>query len=659
MPTQGDVSIGGSYGQLPMNAPGAGPWNGSAQGSVKAEVLGLPLLLSFDLGTDMPVRGQRQRIKLAFDADRFATMHRWELPEEVHDAKGYKDSLLACQAELVRKLRGAQFTLDATKLAQQAQQRLALDTPSVVMPDTALPKLPSTEIKPDMPALPELSTSPIDSLQGVVNTYTGQLKEIDELIARAEQASNLSAAKARAARSGLRAMDRFLGGIRRFELGTCAPPTSDLLIDGTTFRGVSIDYSLHDVHLSVDHGVSYDDVWMNAEPLRQQIQALQQSLFITDEKDLTPKRLTAVRVGAGEMEGTYVRLGYLFGRAPAVPGFMDQLEQQELRNHVVGLEVGHAIKKIHHFRIAYGRSITGSAAEGEGENGVRSSALFGSESNDGQALKASYTADLQGLGTQLNMDGKYFGPLFHSVGLAFVRRDSRAVGAGIAQQVGKKVRVRLRHSYEVRGLNEADGMGSMTLSRSFLNITYRPWTPISLRATYVPVVTRTERSDAQGLNGRNQMMAGGFDLRKRWKRIVALAGGDGTYYEWTRPGTTPASSYSLSAYMSVNKGSTWSCRLGWMSASIPDTSNMELMQNWSITAEYQFERIMLRVGGGVQLGHDGSIGWSIESSKALTRSLFVTVSARRPAPIQIIYPQDDINIITDPYNCEIRIGYRW
>ena len=91
--TQGRIEVGGIYGQVPFASESTGPWNAFAKGNVSVNMLGIPVGVLFDVGTDVPVRGQRNTLRFSFDAPRALEVGQWSDAHQLHRLTGQMDAL--------------------------------------------------------------------------------------------------------------------------------------------------------------------------------------------------------------------------------------------------------------------------------------------------------------------------------------------------------------------------------------------------------------------------------------------------------------------------------------------------------------------------------------------------------------------------------------
>lgn len=86
--TKGRLEFGGIYGQVPFASESTGPWNAFAKGNVSVNMLGIPVGVLFDVGTDVPVRGQRNTLRFSFDAPRALETEQWNDAHQLHRLTG-------------------------------------------------------------------------------------------------------------------------------------------------------------------------------------------------------------------------------------------------------------------------------------------------------------------------------------------------------------------------------------------------------------------------------------------------------------------------------------------------------------------------------------------------------------------------------------------
>lgn len=643
--TRGQVEVGGIQGPLPYSAAGTSQWNAYAKGEVGADLFGVPVKMLLDLGTDLPVRGQRNSVRFAFDAPRLMDKDKWGDASALHSLQSRLDSLENLRVQQYRKVKGAEDRLAHLQLPEVRQPELTspqVDPLPISRPADPLDTLVATS--PGIPCIkhPVSGSAKLDSLHGQLSLAKQRLDQLDALVTgqRMRVQRLTSTMNATKAEPGI--IGRFVQGIKHLELGSCSPSSSEYLINGVNFQGVSFEYERKGIYLSFDKGRSFDDPWMDTDPVRERLRLLQQSLFFADARDLNPRKLTAVKVGLGGPEATHFHLGYLTGSRNDVPlgVSLPPGPSYTLHNHVVELDLGYAIKRTHLLRVIWARSVTGTGANGEtGAPATQVGDLFDVKAGLNQAVKLGWSSNFERTGTRVEAELRSISPYFQSFGMGFVRNGSRAAELHLDQRLGRSLRVRGRYVLEDRAVPGDAPRQAMDIRRMQAMIMYRPTRSLTLRAGVMPVKVRTRLTEGGQWTSGNKMYSLGGDLRQRWKKTVALFSTDLGLYEWRTSEGNGSTVENHSVSLSILKGERWNFRVSWTGMTGPADSSSVPEDNFSLHAGYQARKGTL-VNAGVQAPAVGRLGWSAEVRQTVGKRISVGLRGENFSRTDILFPQE-------------------
>lgn len=662
--TQGRIEVGGIYGQVPFASESTGPWNAFAKGNVSVNMLGIPVGVLFDVGTDVPVRGQRNTLRFSFDAPRALETEQWNDAHQLHRLTGRLDSLETLRANTYRTLKGNEARLAA--LGGDALPEL----PQAALPDTLLsrdplqgvPSLPSPSLSDvPTPTMSALDATQLDSLTSSSAATRERLQQLDAQVQdHRMQVQRLSAVvNATHGKEGLVA--QFAKGIKRLDIGSCSPNASEFLINGLNFQGLSFEYAHKDVFFSLDRGRSFDDTWQNTDPVSRNLRLLQQSLFFADARDLNPRKLTALRSGFGEVQRTHVHVGYLNGKrddlplgvtAPGTSGI-------PLTNHVVEFDLGVAIKKVHLLRAVYARSVvqSASALDDTGRPRAGVADLFNVQGDKDQALKLIWSSDLQRTGTHIDLEGRSISPFFQSFGMGFVRNGSRAVEVRLDQAIGKRLRLRGRSTMEERQI-PGGANGTMSLQRLQALLSYRPSQTITLRAGFLPVHTRTELGDGSMLSTTNRSYTLGGDFRKRWRSVVLMMNADGGLYAWRSPQGAEQVVENHTVGLTLQHTDRWNARIAWTGMSGIADSLTTNTDNLTIQCAYT-TRSGWSTDASVQVPRGYATGWLVAVRKQIGKQITLSMKGEHYARSVTLFTNDQLLDQNNAYTWTASMIYQW
>lgn len=653
--TTGTVELGGIYGAIPFATPGSSLWNAFARGRIGADLLGLPIGVQFDVGTDVPLRGQRNKVRFFFDPARAAEQDHWRNAHLLHAKEDLVDSLEQERARLDRILIGQQARVLALREAAQVPSAAhgSLDTLSS--------PLDSASVTMTLPEGPADSTRQAllqraDTLEQGLGRVREQLNEVNAALEAARSAYELQQAVSRADGSKLSWPLRFARGIRTLELGTCTPQGSEFLINGTTLQGISFAYVHKDLFIAIDHGRSFDDTWRNTDPVGRAMEQVQRSLFLVDVRDLNPRRLTDLRVGTGPVDGTHFHVGYLYGKRDDVTGDSAAVPiagPGYRTNHVVELDAGLAIRPGHVVRLVHARSVVLTAPVDEASDVARPSVndLF----NEGaeQAWKASWTSDLHRTGTRLAAEGRYISPWFQSFGVGFLRSGTRAGELRVDQTLGQRLRVRAKGTLEQRTVPHAEEQRTMDHVRGQVGLSWKPLRVLTLHATYLPVVTQW----ADGPQSRTDCYQAGAEVRKRWRGTVLFISANSGLYQWT---ASPAPgqevwNHGLSSTLTVRER--WNLGVSYTTLTTVGTDTLPPAGNLGIRAGHRGKD--LTIEASAQLPMSGPLGWCLVAQRPIGKDLTLGLRGERYANYPALFHEGSTMEHPTDQAWSMSLTYHW
>lgn len=655
--TSGTIEVGGMYGAVPFMQAGGTLVNGYTRGQLSTWVLGLPVGLQFDLGTDAPTRGQRQHLRFQFDPLRAAAQDGWNNAYQLRAQEQLVDSLVQEQAHWQRVLIGQQARIAALRNTS-ANKGPSVSAPAPpVRPGPPQPELPLDTAVFDTVGVASLAADQrADSLERGMQVVRHQLEQLDAALGEARSAYERQRAISQADAEKVSWPMRFVRGIQNFELGTCTPQGSEFLINGTTLQGVSFSYLRKDLFVALDRGRSFDDTWRSLDGVGNSLRRIQQSLFITDAQDLDPRQLTAVRVGVGAPDGTHVHVGYLHGRRNAVgeDGSDTPFEPAFRTNHVVEVDAGVAIKKHHLLRLVHARSVVLTSPAGEGEQTERTSMTDLFTDGAAEAWKASWTTQVQRTGTRLVAEGRYLAPWFQSFGVGFLRSGSRAVETRLDQTVGERIRLRVKGTLEERTIPSADSERTMELMRAQLGLHWKPVRSLDLNATYLPVVSRWEG----GQESRTDLIQLAAVLRKRWERTVLHLSATSGVYRWSALAATEQVLWNQGASLTLQQGERWNVGLSYNALWTMNSDTLPTNANISVQGGYRIPK-KLMVDACVQMPVAQAAAWSVGVQRPFGEHFMLGLRSERFARFTTLFNTEDPMADAPGDRWTMSLTYHW
>jgi hypothetical protein len=639
------------------------------------DVFGIPLGIDVDLGTDQPVRGQRNRIRIAFDPGRAALQQRWNNAQDLHEATDQLDSLQRVRAVSQRLVDGTAIRLAALIRAQQQQLQLdsssrALESPAGSPDTTLLVERPLVDPGTFGDTLSQgargiqVPPTPLDerisALSALLEQQQRALHKADEALLAAQQAHQLQHALTRHVTAKAPLTHRITQGLRRFEVGSCIPEGNDFLINGVNLQGASITYAQKELYLALDHGRIMDDALLETQPTTDRLRQLQQSLFLVDARDLNPRRISALRFGYGLPEGTHVHVGFLRGsRTDLPPGSPSSTNAQgALINHAAELNVGLEIAKGHLLRFVYARSVVGqrnASADGN-SSGTTISDLFGQDKDQADAVKLAWDADLQKTGTRFGVEARHVAPWYQSYGVGFMRTGSKAIEARMDQRISARARLRMRGTVEERTVVGESADRQLLIKRGQLALQFRPVRTITLSASYAPVITEWYHNT--GPASFNQAITGSLHIRERWRSTVVSSQASVSHLSWNNGNgamggaITPSLSAQCMLGERWNLSATWTALLPWHTDTLASVSNVGVQAGWRKGKDWA-------VDAGAQFSEGDGPAWLAELRKNLFENTEIGARSQRFASYPMVQGGDAIGPVSTDHAFTLFIRCQW
>lgn len=644
---RGQVEIGGGYGPLPYSVNEGRLWNAYTRGEVGLDLMGVPLKVAFDVGTDKPQRGPRDRIRLMVDHERLLERSRWGQADSLQGVREKLDSLKEVRAAMRRTLNGIAF-----ERSRPSMDGVPGGVPFPSVPADSLPSVPDA-----VPRGASVGSGKLDSLRLRAMDLERSLKEIEQRIAELEMLEQRHTGVVNASQQGEPFFQGMLSGIKRLEVGSCSPGRSEFLFNGVDMQGVAIQYERNNVILSLDHGRVLDEAWRATDVTSARLRRLNESLFLADVNDLSARRLTVVRAGLGTFAGSHVIIGYLGGRRNILPQgvlMSDPLGGREV-NQVLEADMAYAIGESHTVRMVVASSILdirGSAEEGTEQ--PTTSDLFRVDEGTEHAAKLIWSSSLADIGMSIEAEGRTVSKAFQSFGLGFLRSGAKAVEIRASQRLGRKVRLRLRGTREVReGTGAARGS---TMSRGQLRADYRASRHLTLRASATPVVVVSPTGEEDATSA--SMLAGlGGDLRKRWGGWSGTLSADVGRYGW-RGGDGPV---QHATHITTGLGigdDRWSGRVGWTSLIDPSDSTASNAEDLSVQVDRECTN-GAHFSGSIHFTANEHPGWTMTALFSISKSFSVSLLAESYPRSIFVFNYMDSSKLDDTYHCSVGLLFKW
>lgn len=658
----GSVEAGGFFGTPPFTVGGAGQVGGFLLANVSLALGGVPVMVTADLGTDAPSRGQRNRVQVSLDTK--ALLARYDRQSDIGlDSVG--DELVrarTARSECYRRLLASRYPRmyqppDSSALGAPGDSllNLPIDAPTVGG-DTSTTDVP--ELEPGHAGLP--APTPPAVVPPDTTQLHSQLDGLDLRIAELQRTHERLAALQQGVKDK-RAAPGFLQGMRGLNIGSCSPSRGEFLLKGLNLQGASAEYAMHDVYVSADVGRSFDDAWRNRTRTENAIRQLQETFLLQGAQDLAPRMLTAVRAGFGLPESTHLHVGFLHGKRDALPLGLGSTGTSagEERNDVLELDGAIALGKDHKLRAVLARSSSQSGALQNGAGASGFDAWTDRRANDNQAVMLQWSSHFDKAGTLLTLTGQLVDRHFYSMGLAFLRPGGRAGELAMEQRLGKRFTLKAGLRAEERAPTTLTGT-TIRIDRYRGQCVYRPGSAWTLRAMVAPVIIRTLTADGGALTQKNLTAQGGVDWRKRIQHSRLGLHIDASRFSLAAADTLGSSAvWCVAASTSFTSASGLAVDMG-LNTFTQASDTVPGMTSWSLGVQWRVNEhtaVELRAGGDVRSQRPPTGQASIKRGWGKHWTARVLISYLNSP--ELFFAEQYEKSVVDNYHCRLSVGYSW
>lgn len=538
--TSGNVSVGYEYGFLPFSMLLSPPdKNMRTTGLINFEVKKLPFNASYYYSSLGYLSGINNHFNIKFDVTTFL--------------QNFKEEILALKIERSFKIDSLQLQkqdlstkLDYNKSIQEKEintDKLREKQKNIHLPDTSV-NFTNDSIKSNKPEGPNTDTTALankkqnknsnndkkqkaDSLSRDAAALEKNIEKIDEDIEELKKLNNY-----RSFTDNISANDipipeeqskfiKFLLAIRKFEVGLTSPDFSEFLISRTMVRGINTEFQFKDYYLAFAYGTAVN-VMLNSQISQPNI-GEQFYNFLSVKNVDSGRKITALKGGYGEKEGTHIFGGLLYGMGKLNYGgaYSDNEE-----NIVVEIDGRLKFLKYHTLDFVYGRSAL--QVKSVLENDEKLFIQLFNFNNRNNALLSAYELKIKG--TTFGLKYRLIDPFFRSFGVQFLRNDRVRYEVKVKQKIGKKVVVGGFARRENDNLIGIHPNKNVFLSYG-TDVSYRPTKHWMLKVDYRPFVQQVNSvADTGSINNKNFIVNTVASYNNRIKNTYLTITGVYSYY---------------------------------------------------------------------------------------------------------------------------------
>ncbi len=223
---------------------------------------------------------------------------------------------------------------------------------------------------------------------------------------------------------------KFLLAIRKFEIGLTNPDFSEFLINRTMVKGINTEFQFDEYYIAFAYGTAVN-VMLNSQVSQPNV-GEQLYNFLSIKNVDSGRKVTAIKGGYGQKEGSHIYGGLLYGLGKV--NYSEALSEDEAN---LAIEIDGRLKflKHHTIDIIYGRSVTQVKSVLENDESLLVQ-LFNFKDRTNAFLSAY---ELKIKSTTFGLKYRLIDPFYQSYGVQFIRNDRVRYEAKVKQKIGKKI----------------------------------------------------------------------------------------------------------------------------------------------------------------------------------------------------------------------------
>lgn len=314
--------------------------------------------------------------------------------------------------------------------------------------------------------------------------------------------------------------ERFLGGIKKLEIGLCNPTYSAFLTNNIPVQGINIEYGKKDNFIAFTYGTTVGTLLYNTNTLQGTLQGARNLYNYFDFGNLSAgRKIICLKGGVGDKDETHLYAGFLLGKGrtdymhPATDAGSSALSKES--NLVVELDGKYKFSQQMSIDV-----ILGKASVQENDLSLEKVQSLVSEvfsSYRSYAFLTKLNLSIRKTNTKLTFSTRWIDPYFKSFGLGFLRSDNLRYEAKAEQQITKKIKYSIAYRKEEDNLlklyNYKNTLQSINNS---LNIKLNR--RFNIRLNYIPLF-RELKSESVTIKDRNQIITAIVSYTPRAKKI--------------------------------------------------------------------------------------------------------------------------------------------
>jgi hypothetical protein len=552
--TYGTISAGYDYGVIPFASNSNYPTGYySSQGDIGVTALGLPLMVSYYYSSMKYVAGLNNYFKVSFDASRFKEMIKNKGMDKVDQETQKLSFLSTLKQSILQKIAYYEHLKSGLPAESSMTDNLAkykngyngVQTDSLTKPKApginlndssltkavkdSLAKLASlNSIKKSaytdsmQTALSHLYKS--DSANSQIAKYKDQLEKIDAQIKTIKSKLNYFKNPQNVAENNpyLSKAQGFLAGVKKFDIGLCYPNYSTFLVNGTTLKGINVEWQKNLFYFAGTYGKTINTVLTTNNIIQNQLQTGRNLYNFFDFNNVKDTRkIGAFKFGLGKKESTHFYVGVLDG--VGLPSYLvtpvpnNSIE----RNIVLELDGKIAFNASNSLDVVYGKSALSQKGISQNPDDSPSQSLFSKFRSN--AAMVRYNSEIKKTKTKITLTGRMIDPFFNSYGVGFQRSDNLRYELKVEQAITPKIKFT---GFYRRDRDNLLGTSTYTTNLQTMgaNLFVKISKSFTARASYNPAIQKITSKDSSTNNSNHVNNIGTLVLtyNLRIKKISSL-----------------------------------------------------------------------------------------------------------------------------------------
>jgi len=230
-----------------------------------------------------------------------------------------------------------------------------------------------------------------------------------------------------------------LAGVKKLDIGLCYPSYSTFLVNGTTLKGINMEWQKNLFYFAGTYGKTINTVLTTNNIIQNQLQTGRNLYNFFDFNNVKDTRkIGAFKFGLGKKESSHFYIGFLDG--VGLPSYLitpvpnNSIE----RNLVLELDGKIAFNGSNSLDLVYGKSSLSQKGISQNPDDSPSQSLFSKFRSN--AAMVRFNSEIKKTKTKITLTGRMIDPFFNSYGVGFQRSDNMRYELKVEQAITSKIK---------------------------------------------------------------------------------------------------------------------------------------------------------------------------------------------------------------------------